>query len=299
MFSQSKTNKSTSGCLGNIQKATDLIKQADRILVGIGAGMSAAGGLDYANPKLAERWYPEYYKMGLTTIIDIMANYWPNTVSRQPERFWGFWAKHIFHIRYEPQATKPYLDLFKIIADKEHFIVTTNVDGQLEKAGFKKEEIFAPQGDYAFFQCAKHCCDEVYDNRHIIETMIRNMPNALEIRTADIPKCLHCGAYLMPNLRCDENFAEAPHMGNRADYEDFINLHQNENLIFLELGVGFNTPGIIRIPFEQMTKALPNATLVRINTTDVRMATDVGGKAVCIASDVSAVLEEIYANTRL
>lgn len=296
MFSQKETNKSINGCLDDIQRAVMLINDADSVIVGVGSGLSAAGGLNYVDPALTEKWYPEYYAMGLKSIIEIMANYWPNTVSQQPERFWGFWAKHIYHIRYEPEATKPYRDLFNLIGNKEHFIVSTNVDGQLEKAGFQKDKIFAPQGDYALFQCQRHCCDKVYDNRETIETMLYNMPNALEICTEGIPKC-SCGDYLIPNLRCDELFVEAPHVQNMDDYSQFINSRYQQKLVFLELGVGFNTPGIIRLPFEQMTKVLPNATLIRINNTDIRTIEKISDKSIGIKYDLSDTLHEMVNGT--
>lgn len=296
MFSKIPITKSTGNYSDKIRRAKALIDKADALVVGVGSGLSAAGGLDYADPKLAEKWYPEYYSMGLKSIINIMANYWPNTVNQQPERFWGFWAKHIWHIRYEPEATRPYRDLFELVSSKDHFIVSTNVDGQLEKAGFPKDKIFAPQGDYSLFQCQRHCCDSVYDNREAIGSMLKNMPNALEIRTEDIPKC-GCGAYLIPNLRCDDQFVETPHVRNMDDYSQFINTRYRQKVVFLELGVGFNTPGIIRFPFEQMTKTLPGAMLIRINNTDVRTIEKINDKAVCFIEDVSIILHEMLNGT--
>ena len=298
MFSKIPITKSTENYSDKIQQAKAMIDQADGLVVGVGSGLSAAGGLNYADSRLVEKWYPEYYSMGLKSIIDIMANYWPTTASQQPERFWGFWAKHIYHIRYEPDATQPYCDLFKLIGKKEHFIVTTNVDGQLEKAGFQRDRIFSPQGDYALFQCQRHCCEKVYDNRKAIETMIEYMPNPFEIRTEDIPKC-SCGAYLIPNLRCDDQFVEAPHMRNMDDYSQFINSRYQQKLVFLELGVGFNTPGIIRFPFEQMTRTLPNAMLIRINNTDIRTVEKIGDKAICFIEDLSRILHEMLNGTPL
>ncbi len=296
MFSKIPTGGFIMTYLNEINKATAIIDNATAIVVGVGSGLSAAGGLNYADPKLGEKWYPEYFALGQKTIINIMSQYWPNTVSRNPERFWGFWARHIYHIRYEPNATKPYLDLINIIGNKEHFIVTTNVDGQLEKAGFKKDKIFAPQGDYALFQCQRHCCDKVYDNRKMIDSMINNMPNSFEIRTEDIPKC-SCGEYLIPNLRCDDTFVEMPHMRNMDDYSQFINSHQAQKVVFLELGVGFNTPGIIRLPFEQMTKELSLATLIRINNTNIQTHPDIRDKTLCIKTDLSSILHEMISDT--
>lgn len=275
-------------------RAKALITEADALVIGVGSGLTAAGGLNYADPALAEKWYPEYAAQGKHSIMEIMGGFWPNTLREQnATAFWGFWARHIWHIRYEAGVLPPYADLFALARDKDYFVVTTNVDGQLEKVGFPKDRIFAPQGDYALFQCSVPCSDAVYLNREMVEGMVAHMPNPFEIRAEDVPHCPNCGALLTPNLRCDHTFVEAPHMKHMGDYEVFIGGRHDKSLVFLELGAGFNTPGIIRFPFEQMASALPNAALVRINRDDVRAVYDVSGKGVFIKDDLTRVLREI------
>jgi NAD-dependent SIR2 family protein deacetylase len=294
MYLQNGTNASTTNCWDDIHRAASAIKSADHVVIGIGSGMTAAGGLCYTDPVLAEKWYPEYFATGKRSIIDIMSDFWPTTINKKnAAAFWGFWARHIWHIRYEAEALQPYLDLYSVVKDKDYFICSTNVDGQLEKAGFSKERIFAPQGDYALFQCQKPCSQDVYSNRAMIETMLDNMASPFEIKEEAIPHCPRCGRLLIPNLRCDFGFVEKPHIQNMEQYEDFLNDSQGKRLALLELGVGFNTPVIIRYPFEQMTKLFPDTTLIRINNNDTDVSSEIADKAICIQDDCGNVLNAL------
>jgi NAD-dependent SIR2 family protein deacetylase len=278
----------------NIKQAANLVRAADCVLVGVGSGATAAGGLCYTDPALAEKWYPEYFAMGKKSIIDIMSGFWATTInSSNATAFWGFWAKHIYHIRYEPSTLQPYSDLRRIVEGKRLFFCSTNVDGQLEKAGFDTDTIFAPQGDYALFQCVKPCSQEVYNNKELIGTMLANMVSPFEIHEADIPLCPRCGKYLMPNLRCDYNFVEIPHIQNAKRYEYFLHDALGKRLILLELGVGFNTPGIIRFPFEKITASYPHTTLIRINLSNADVSKGIAEKAISINEDVGKALSDI------
>lgn len=159
--------------LNNIKKIRELIDNADYILVGAGAGLSASGGINYLDKALVKEWFPEYKNLNLNTIVEIQSAFW-NLSNENVLAYWGYWARHIYNIRYKTKATKPYLDLYELLKDKEHFIITTNIDGQFEKAGFKKENIFTPQGDYALFQCSSSCSNKLYDNKEMINTMALN-----------------------------------------------------------------------------------------------------------------------------
>ena len=142
-------------------------------MVGTGAGLSASGEINYLDKVLVEEWFPEYKNLNLNTIVEIQSAFW-NLSNENVLAYWGYWARHIYNIRYKTKATKPYLDLYQLLKDKKHFIITTNVDGQFEKAGFKKENIFTPQGDYALFQCSSPCSNKLYDNKEMINTMALN-----------------------------------------------------------------------------------------------------------------------------
>lgn len=283
---------STADCSAALHKADALIQAAESIVIGAGAGLSAAGGLNYADPALAQRWFPEYVAKGYATLLDIQGLYWYQAACRL-ESYWGYWARHIAHIRYETPLLAPYRDLYTLSRGKAVFIITTNVDGQMEKAGFDPAQIFAPQGDYALFQCSRRCSDEVYDNRDQIERMIAHMPTPTDIRTEDIPYCPRCGAPLCPNLRCDHRFAEERHMRRLPAYEQFLHDADGGRLLLLELGVGYNTPGIIRFPFEEMVRARPAWTLVRINRDDADVPADLGGRAVGVRMDLADALQAL------
>lgn len=281
-----------------IRDSRELITKADKLIVGVGAGMSASAGLDYSDPHLVELWYPEYGRRGLSSIGEIQGFLW-NAMGSDPTLYWGFWAQHIALVRYEPDALPPYRALFKLINGKDYFICTTNVDRQLGKAGFPNERIFAPQGDYGLFQCDRPCSDEVYQNDGMIRRMNEGISIGVDglprIRDTDIPRCPRCGELLKPNLRCDDTFVEAPHMANidryRAAVQDAAECPGQ--VILLELGVGFNTPSIIRYPFERFALGIPNAVLIRINRDSATLPSNLQGKAVCVSSDVGSFLEQI------
>ncbi len=279
--------------LDNITKAADLIKSADYILIGAGSGLSAAGGLNYNDSKIFKEWFPKLSELGLETIGDALSLYWQVNDSNR-RNFWAYWTNHINRIRYEAPALKPYLDLFDIVKDKNHFIITTNVDGQFIKAGFSKEKIFAPQGDYGLFQCDKPCCDELYDNKIFIDKMISNMnKDELTVQESDIPRCPKCGSYLSKNLRVDDTFVESPHMKKQKDYIDFVNNSTDGKLVLLELGVGFNTPVIIRWPFDKITSKHPSASLIRMNMEFSKVPEEIACKCLSFNNDITEVLTDI------
>jgi NAD-dependent SIR2 family protein deacetylase len=292
MYSQTPISKFTNEYSNKLDSAKKLIQSAEAIVVGAGSGLSAAGGLNYIDESLALKWYPEYYGKGYHTILDIQGKYWSIDNSK-PQLYWGFWAQHIWHIRYEAAVTQPYLDLAQILENTNYFLITTNVDSQIEKAGLASSKIFAPQGNYCFFQCSVPCSNELFYNEEMIKNMIQNMPSPFEIQKEDIPVCPYCGALLMPNLRCDGRFVEKPHMKLLPEYEQFVREGANKKIIFLELGVGYNTPGIIRFPFESLTQQYQNAWLIRINNTYASVPRKIKDKAISLHSDLSDIMSDL------
>ncbi len=277
----------------SIIKTTELLKNADYILIGAGAGLSASGGLDYTDPVLFEKWFPELKKRGISTIMGAISTYWSADDNNRTS-FWAYWATHIQKIRYDSAAADVYLDLLELVEDKKHFVITTNADGQFTKAGFNRKFIYAPQGDYRLFQCKRPCSNAVYDNQEMIQAMISNMDRVnFQVRKSDIPHCPICGADLERNLRADDTFVEAPHMVKRKAYMDFLNASMSGNLVLLELGVGFNTPVIIRWPFEEIAVKHPNATLIRMNKHHPEVSKKAETRTISLNTDIAMTLQDI------
>lgn len=280
--------KSIGNCSDSLALARQWLDRADPIVVGAGAGLSASGGLNYGDAELVRSWFPEYYAQGARHLMEIAGVYW-QIQGRKEELFWGYWARHILHIRYETPLLKPYADLARLMEGRDCFVITTNADGQFFKA-LPRERIFAPQGGYGWLQCETPCCDALYDSEPYVRQMAENMPNALEIRTEDIPRCPRCGARLVPNLRMDDTFVETPHLWNLPDYQQFLEQGKRGRMLLLELGVGFNTPVFIRYPFEAMAKEYPDTRLIRINLTEPGLPEGLEGKALSFAADIGQVI---------
>jgi len=276
-----------------IDSAASALAESDHILIGAGAGLSAAAGLNYQDPRVFQDWYPQFAELGYRTIWDAITHHWrPNDTNRR--QFWAFWATHIQRIRYDAGPSKLYLDLQRLVRDKSHFVIITNVDGQFKKAGFDLHCMFTPQGDYGKFQCAKPCRNILYDNLEMVQRMLANLDNSkLRVREEDIPRCPYCAGYLERNLRRDDHFVEEPHMEKQHDYADFVNCSTGGKLVLLELGVGFNTPSIIRWPFERITARHPHAALIRINLDDVRVPGEIAAKSIALQQDIAQVMQAL------
>lgn len=276
-----------------INKSVNLIKEADYILLGAGAGLSASGGLNYNDAGLFKDWHPKLTSLGIKTIAQAISYFWQVSDSNR-RAYWAYWATHIKNIRYDAAASKPYLDLFDIVKDKNYFIITTNVDEQFVKAGFNKDKIFAPQGDYGLFQCDLPCSHEVFDNHAMIDQMVLQMnKDDFMIREIDVPLCPKCGSYLSKNLRIDDTFVEVPHMKKQKDYSDFVNHSSTGKLVLIELGVGFNTPSIIRWPFENIVANHSESTLIRMNMDYPEVPGDIKAKGLCLSDNISEILADI------
>lgn len=277
-------------------KINDVVKKiedADAIVIGIGAGMTASGGINYIDQKTVKELFPEYYNLGFKSIMEIQSAFWKLSEENKLS-YWGYWSRHIDKIRYKTELLAPYKNLVKIISNKNYFICTTNADGQTQKSGFDKDKIFAPQGNYDVFQCIVPCSrDEVYSNESMVKDMVASINENNQIDEKFIPKCPKCGNYLIPNLRCDDKFVENPHMYNLDQYRNFIMNNIDKNIVFIELGVGFNSPGIIRFPFEQLTYSSQNATLIRINKGMAMVPKEIESKSICIDDDINEVLTQI------
>jgi NAD-dependent SIR2 family protein deacetylase len=244
-----------------------IIDSSDSVIVGAGSGLSSAAGLLYFDFNTFDKWFPGYYQQyGIKYIYHAAFFDFPSI-----EEFYAYWARHISIIRYNYPTGDVYSKLLRLVKDKSHFVITTNVDGQFAKAGFNTEKIYSPQGDYAFFQCSVPCKKELYHNSTLIESMLEDLEdNPFAIKTKNIPHCPNCGSLLVPNIRKTINFVEEPWKQKSQDYHDFLKQSLKGTLLLLELGVGFNTPSIIRFPFEYIVANYKNTTLVRVNLNETK-----------------------------
>ncbi|WP_026567371.1 Sir2 silent information regulator family NAD-dependent deacetylase [Bacillus sp. UNC41MFS5] len=243
-----------------IEKAKKAIVEAEYILLGGGAGLSAAAGITYSGKRFIDNFGPFIEKYGFSDLYT--SGFYPFETE---EEKWAYWAKHINLNRYEIGATKLYIDLFNLVNDKNYFVISTNVESQFEKAGFPPNKVFEIQGDYSFLQCEKGCHDMLYNNELLVKEMIEKTVDC-KIPPSLVPRCPVCGGNMDVNLRKDQYFVQ-DEKWYKSDklYRNFLQNSEGKRIVYMELGVGFNTPGIIRYPFEQMTYHNERATLVRLN----------------------------------
>lgn len=281
-------NRRESYCEYDIKHLRQILEKADAILIGAGSGLSAAAGLTYSGSRFEENFKDFIEEYGLRDMYS--AAFYPYGT---PERYWGYWSRHVYHNRYEFKGNDVYRNLFSLVRDKDYFVLTTNVDHQFQLNGFDKKRLFYTQGDYGLFQCSKPCHQKTYDNKEIIYKMVESQKN-LKIPSDYIPYCEKCGAPMTMNLRTDDTFVQDEGWYKaQENYKQFLLKHQNSRIVFLELGVGGNTPGIIKYPFWSMTKTFPSAIYVCINKGDITCINSIIDKAVLIDDDIKTVLENL------
>lgn len=286
MFLKMPTMSSTDNYSDKLSRLKDEIATADAIIIGAGAGLSASAGFDYSGERF-EKYFADFHeKYGITDMYS--GGFYPFETLNE---YWAWWSRLILVNRYDVPVGKPYKNLLKAVADKDYFVLTTNVDHQFQLAGFDKKRLFYTQGDYGLWQCSEPCCNETFDNESAVRAMVKQQQN-MKIPDELIPKCPHCGKPMAMNLRCDDRFVQDEGWYTAAErYEEFIRRHRNLHILFLELGVGFNTPGIIKYPFMQMTARNPKAVYACVNMNEAYAPREIGDRAVCIDGDIGDVIE--------
>ena len=208
------------------------------------------------------------------------------------EEHWAYWSRYIYINRYMDAPKPVYEKLLELVGNKDYFVLTTNVDHCFQKAGFAKERLFYTQGDYGLFQCQTPCKPYTYDNEAQIKRMVEEQKD-MRIPTELIPKCPVCGKPMTMNLRADATFVQDEGWNIHAGYyEKFLNAHKKSKILFLELGVGYNTPGIIKYPFWQMTASNRNAEYICINKGETSVPNEIRTQSIEIDSDIYDVLND-------
>lgn len=287
MFSGKMTSTSIADYSVEITRLKDMLNSADAVVIGAGAGLSTAAGFTYTGERF-EKYFSDFIeKYGFADMYS--GGFYP---FETPEEYWAYWSRYIYINRFDGAANGLYKRLFELIKDKDYFVLTTNVDHQFQKAGFDKKRLFYTQGDYGLFQCSEPCCNKTYDNEKIIRRMFAEQKN-MRIPTELIPKCPKCGKPMTMNLRADDKFVQDDGWYKAAErYDNFIRTRDNTNILFLELGVGYNTPVIIKFPFWKMTAENPNAFYACVNKGEAFCPEEIREKSVCLNMDIFEAIKK-------
>ena len=270
------------------------LQDCDAVVIGAGAGLSTAAGFTYTGERF-EKYFSDFAaKYGIQDMYS--GGFFPFAT---PEEHWAYWSRYIFINRYQDAPKPVYNDLLKLVQDKDYFVITTNVDHCFQKADFDKKRLFYPQGDYGLFQCSEPCCQETFENEALIREMVTRQKN-MKIPTELLPVCPHCGKPMTMNLRSDDKFVEDEGWHRAAErYENFLRTRNGQKILFLELGVGYNTPVIIKYPFWQMTAKNPNAIYACINQGQAVCPQEIERQTICIDADIDTILRKIMSEENI
>ena len=271
----------------NISTLKAVLAETDAVLIGAGAGLSTSAGFTYSGERF-EKFFSDFRaKYGFTDMYS--GGFYPYET---PEEMWAFWSRNIMVNRYMDPPKPVFADLLGLVRDKDYFVLTTNVDHCFQKAGFAKERLFYTQGDYGLFQCSVPCHQKTYDNEAIVREMWEKQKE-MRIPSDLIPKCPRCGEPMTTNLRIDETFAEDEGWHQAADrYRQYLQTHKGK-ILFLELGVGMNTPGIIKYPFWNRTLENPQAVYGCINSGEAFAPEEIRERSICINGDIGEILKQL------
>jgi NAD-dependent SIR2 family protein deacetylase len=289
-----------------VDKLRDALKEADAVIIGAGAGLSTSAGFEYAGERFekyfrdfADKYHFEDMYSGGFYVMEL-----------PPEEQWAFWSRNIYVNRYMDPPKPVYVRLFDLVRDKDYFVLTTNVDHCFQKAGFDKHRLFYTQGDYGLWQCSEPCHEKTYDNAETVRAMVeaqgfeitedgtlavpKGVTLKMTIPTELVPHCPVCGKPMRMNLRSDDRFVEDEGWHRAAErYSDFLRRHQQMKVLFLEAAVGFNTPGIVKYSFWQMTNEWPNATYACLNYGEAYAPEEIAKKSICINGDIGEILNQL------
>ena len=288
-----------------ILKLKEAIARADAVIIGAGAGLSTAAGFVYTGERF-ERYFGDFgRKYGFQDMYS--GGFYPYGTR---EEFWAYWSRYIWINRYMDAPKSTYADLLRLVGDKDYFVLTTNVDHCFQKAGFDKKRLFYTQGDYGLFQCTKPCCKKTWDNEETVRAMVLaqgyeigergdlRLPEgrapAMTVPASLLPVCPNCGRPLTMNLRSDSTFVEDEGWNGAAvEYEAWLTAHQRGAVVYLEIGVGYNTPVIIKYPFWREVYRNERATYACLNLTEDPVPEEIRPRSLLIAGDSDRIIREL------
>ena len=289
-----------------INKLKKALDEADAVMIGAGAGLSTSAGFVYTGERL-EKYFPDFaakYHFEDMYTGGFYAMQWP------AEELWAYWSRYIYINRYMNPPKPVYEELFELVKEKDYFVLTTNVDHCFQKAGFDKHRLFYTQGDYGLWQCSRPCHDKTYDNEETVRRMVLaqgftieedgslTVPEGITLKmmvpSELVPRCPVCGEPMSMNLRADDTFVEDEgwHTASQR-YSDFLRRHRNMKVLFLETAVGWNTPGIVKFAFWQMTNERPDATYACLNCNEAYAPDEIKAKSICINGDIGDILSKL------
>lgn len=294
MFSRTATMQSTSAYCNNIMRLKEELDTADAVVIGAGSGLSTSAGFTYTGERF-QRYFGDFIaKYGFRDMYS--GGFYPFA---SLEEHWAYWSRYIYVNRYLDAPKPVYQELLRLVQDKNYFVLTTNVDHCFQKAGFEKRRLFYTQGDYGLWQCSKPCHQKTYDNETVVRKMLAEQKN-MKIPSGLIPYCPACGAPMSMNLRADDAFVEDEGWHAAAQrYAEFLRRHEGQHILFLELGVGGNTPVIIKYPFWRMTYQNPQAVYACVNLAEAYCPREIQRHAICIDRDIGKTIGQISKYTSI
>lgn len=285
MFSRTRIFKSTKDCSAQIEQLGNALQNADSVVIGAGAGLSASAGYEYSGKRFHDNFADFEEKYGFHDMYE--GGFYPFETD---EEMWAFRSRNIMLNRYSPPPKPLYGELLTLVGGKDYFVLTTNVDHCFQRAGFDKKRLFYTQGDYGLFQCSVPCCGETFDNEYLIREMYRRQSD-MKVPSELLPKCPRCGKPLTLNLRSDDSFVEDAGWHAAAERcSEFIRSRKSGRILYLELGVGYNTPSIIKYSFWKLTAENPKAVYASVNFGEAVCPEDIAAQAILINGDISEVL---------
>ena len=288
MFSKIWTKTSTKNYLEQIKRLQAALQECEAVVIGAGSGLSTAAGYTYTGERFQKYFADFAEKYGIRDMYS--GGFYPFPTQ---EEFWGYWSRYIFINRYMDAPKPVYEKLLRLVADKDYFVITTNVDHCFQKAGFAKKRLFYMQGDYGLFQCSEPCCRKTYDNEISIRKMLEEQKD-MRISAELIPYCPICGKPMTMNLHCDATFVQDDGWYRASQrYKEFLEQHRDLRVLFLELGVGMNTPAIIKFPFWHLANEWENGAYACINLGEAYAPEEIEAKSICINEDIGVALQKL------